>query len=469
MNNLHCDVAVIGAGTAGLAVERRARADGATTLLIDDQFAGTTCATVGCMPSKLLIAAAHAAHAARTAAVFGVGLPAPVIDGPAVMGRVRTERDAFAAGTVETIDKIPDGIRIESRARFIDATTLVLDDGRQIKAKAIVIAVGSHPRVPPMFEALGDRVLTNETIFELPDLPRAVAVIGAGPLGLELAQALARLGVETQVFDEGEKLAGLHDAAVATELHAILERELPIRLGVKLDARREGDRVHLAWTGASTGEATFDYVLVAVGRAPSLEGLDLAKTGLALDKHGVPGFDAHTMQCGTSNIFMAGDADGDRAILHEASAEGAIAGRNAASYPHVEAGARGVPFSIMFTDPPLAVIGAPADEHSIVGCASYADQGRAKIEARNAGLVRFYASHPEGRLTGAALAGPGMEHIGHLIAWAVSRGETATSLLTLPFYHPTFEEGIKSALRAICHDVHAPLPRDTDDGSAAGG
>lgn len=469
MNNLECDVAIIGAGTAGLAVERRARADGATTLLIDDKFAGTTCATVGCMPSKLLIAAAHAAHVARTAAVFGVKLPAPEIDGPAVMRRVRAERDAFAASTVETIDKIPDGIRQQTRARFIDSTTLVLDDGRHVKAKAVVIAVGSHPRIPPLFEALGDRVLTNETIFELPDLPRAVAVIGAGPLGLELAQALVRLGVDTQVFDQGDKLAGLHDEAVAAELHTILERELPIRLGVKLDAKREGKGVHLTWTGAASGAADFDYVLVAVGRAPSLEGLGLAQTGLALDKHGVPEFDRHTMQCGTSNIFMAGDADADRAILHEASAEGAIAGRNAASYPHVEPGGRGVPFSIMFTDPPLAVIGAPADEHSVVGCASYADQGRAKIEARNAGLVRFYASRPEGRLTGATLAGPGMEHIGHLITWAVSRGETATSLLTLPFYHPTFEEGLKTALRAICHEVHAPLPRDTDDGSAAGG
>jgi dihydrolipoamide dehydrogenase len=296
-----------------------------------------------------------------------------------------------------------------------------------------------------------------------------VAVIGAGPLGLELAQALARLGVDTQVFDQGDKLAGLHDEAVAAELRTILERELPIRLGVKLDARREGKGVHLAWTGAASGSASFDYVLVAVGRAPSLDGLGLDRTGLALDKHGVPEFDSHTMQCGTSNIFMAGDADADRAILHEASAEGAIAGRNAASYPRVEPGARGVPFSIMFTDPPLAVIGAPADAHSVVGCASYADQGRAKIEARNAGLVRFYASRPEGRLTGATLAGPGMEHIGHLITWAVSRGETATSLLTLPFYHPTFEEGLKTALRAICHEVHAPLPRDTDDGSAAGG
>jgi dihydrolipoamide dehydrogenase len=245
MTNFDCDVAIIGAGTAGLAAERRARADGATTLLIDDKFAGTTCATVGCMPSKLLIAAAHAAHAARSAAVFGVKVAEPEIDGTAVMARVRKERDAFAASTIETIEEIPADVRIRSRAHFINATTLMLDDGRQIKAKAIVIATGSHPNIPPMFAALGNRVLTNETIFDLPDLPRAVAVIGAGPLGLELAQALVRLGVDTQVFDKGKHLAGLHDDAVAAELHAILERELPIRLGVKLDAKSVGEGVQL--------------------------------------------------------------------------------------------------------------------------------------------------------------------------------------------------------------------------------
>jgi dihydrolipoamide dehydrogenase len=188
-----------------------------------------------------------------------------------------------------------------------------------------------------------------------------------------------------------------------------------------------------------------------------------------LDRHGVPEFDSHMMRCGSSSIFMAGDADGDRAILHEASSEGAIAGRNAAAYPKLEEGKRSVPFSVMFTDPPLAVVGKPAAEDSVIGHASYGDQGRAKIEARNAGLVRLYASHPEGKLTGAAMVGPAMEHIGHLITWAISRGETATSLLTLPFYHPTFEEGLKSALRAICAQVHAPLPRDSDEGSASGG
>jgi dihydrolipoyl dehydrogenase len=149
-------------------------------------------------------------------------------------------------------------------------------------------------------------------------------------------------------------------------------------------------------------------------------------------------------------IFLAGDADGDRPVLHEAVSEGTIAGRNAAAFPNVQRSKRAVPLSIMFTDPPLATVGAPPSDSSIVGTGSYADQGRAKIDACNAGLVRIYADREGGVITGATLLGPGMDHIAHLIAWAICRRETAAKMLELPIYHPTFEEGLKAPLRRIC-------------------
>ena len=208
MADLTCDVAVIGAGTAGLAAERAARKAGAKTLLFDDRFAGTTCAGVGCMPSKLLIAAADAAYDARKAAVFGVTTNVSV-DGRAVMERVRKERDRFVAATLKSIEAIPAGICIKQRARFAGQDDAMAGDGRKVQAKAVVIATGSIPSVPKPFQKLGDIVLTNETIFELEHLPRSMAVVGAGALGLELAQALSRLGVETAVFDQGDHLGGL--------------------------------------------------------------------------------------------------------------------------------------------------------------------------------------------------------------------------------------------------------------------
>ncbi|MFN6980158.1 MAG: FAD-dependent oxidoreductase, partial [Gemmobacter sp.] len=199
--DLTCDVAVIGAGTAGLAAERAARAQGARTLLIDPDFNGTLCATAGCMPSKLLIAAAHAAHSARQAPVFGVATGPVRIDGPQVMARVRRERDRFARLTREGIDDLPQGVAIRGRARFVGPQSLVLDDGRRIAARAIVIATGSVPVIPPPFRDLGNRVITTDALFDLHDLPRSLAVIGGGPIGLEMAQAMGRLGVEVTLFD----------------------------------------------------------------------------------------------------------------------------------------------------------------------------------------------------------------------------------------------------------------------------
>ena len=155
------------------------------------------------MPSKLLIAASHAAHAARRAPVFGVHPGDPVIDGPVVMARVRAERDRFVDFTRETFDDLPEGTAVRARARFIGPSELMLDDGRRVQARAVVIATGSQAQIPEPFRDLGPRILTNETIFELPDLPDSLAVIGGGPIGLELAQAMGRLGVPVTLFDPG--------------------------------------------------------------------------------------------------------------------------------------------------------------------------------------------------------------------------------------------------------------------------
>jgi dihydrolipoamide dehydrogenase len=285
-------------------------------------------------------------------------------------------------------------------------------------------------------------------------LPASVAVIGAGPLGLELAQALARLGVETMLFDNGQIIAGLRDTEVAASLRDIIERDLPIRLGVELEVRPDGEGVSLSWSGPQAGAKRFERLLVAAGRPPRLAELDLEKIGVQLDDHGTPRFNRDTLQCDDFPIFLAGDADADRPVLHEASSEGTIAGRNAALFPNVMPGRRSVPFSLMFTDPPLAIIGtATNDTDAVIGTASYEDQGRAKVMARNADVIRLYADKDEGRLVGAAMAGPGVDHTAHLIAWAIENRQTAHDLLAMPIYHPTVEEGLKPALREICRQL----------------
>ncbi|MDM7955780.1 dihydrolipoyl dehydrogenase [Blastomonas sp.] len=467
-DTLRCDVAVIGAGTAGLAAERAARANGASTLLIDPDFSGTTCANVGCMPSKLLIAASKARHAIDRAGVFGVKVGEVSVDDAALMGRVRAERDRFSASTRENIAKIPDGIRIASRAKFAGPKTLLLDDGRKIEAGAIVIATGSRPTLPPAFAALGACALTNETVFELEALPRRLAVVGSGAIGLELAQAFARLGVDVALFDKSETMAKVRCERVHKALREIIERDVHVHLGVDVTPEPADDGVCIRWSGSSEGEAMFDHVLVAVGRPPVLDGLALDKAGLKTDDKGVPCHDRSTMRCGDSNVFLAGDVAADWPLLHEASHDGAIAGRNAAAFPAPVHTDRYVPFSITFTDPQVVSIGEAEEDGAVSGTADFSDQGRARVEVRNEGALTLYAAAPDGVLIGADLVAPAGEHLGHLLAWAIQQKMTATQLLEMPFYHPTIEEGLKQALRTVCAATPIAVPENQDAGSPAG-
>ncbi|MHC9235486.1 dihydrolipoyl dehydrogenase [Pseudooceanicola sp. 502str34] len=451
-----CDVAVIGAGTAGLSAESHARKNGARTLLIDPDFKGTTCAHDGCMPSKLLIAAAEAAHVARSSGALGVHAE-PRIDGSAVMNRVRHLRDAFAGGVRKTIAELPDGVTLKARAAFTAPGELALDTGDRVRAKAVVIATGSAPFVPPPYRVAGDRLLTNENVFELEDLPESLGVIGAGIIGLELAQAFARLGVRVAVFDAATSYAGLPEPTGAV-LRDALEREFPLHMGVKPEVTLEAGGVRLGWNGQS---AVFEKILVATGRPPNLDGLALENTGLTLTEKGVPLFDPDTQQCGDQPIFIAGDANGARPLLHEASAEGTIAGRNAAQFPEVAARRQKVALAVTFTRPDCATVGVlpeEGDPETVTGTADYGDQGRARVMNEAHGLLRIHARRRDGRLTGADLVAPGGEHLAHLLAWAIECGMSAGQVLEMPFYHPTLEEGMRGALREICRKVGEPAP-----------
>jgi len=464
MNILDTDVAVIGAGTAGLAAYRAARAAGRRALLIEGGPYGTTCARVGCMPSKLLIAAAEAAHGAAHAAAFGVYIEGAVrVDGREVMARVRRERDRFVGFVLEGVEDIPAEDKVRGMARFVSDCVLRVDDHTEVRAGAVVIATGSSPVVPDSFRALGELAVVNDDVFEWRDLPRRVAVFGPGVIGLELGQALSRLGVAVKVFGVSGSVAGLSDPAVRASARKAFQQEFYLDPDARiLETRRAGDEVEVRYVALDNSERTerFDYALVATGRRPNLAALDLARTTLALDRKGVPEYDRATLQAGNAPVFIAGDADGDVPLLHEAADEGRIAGENAARHPGVRPGRRRAPLAIMFTDPEVAVVGqrhaSLAPGSFVTGAVDFGDQGRSRVMLKNRGLLHVYAEKGSGRLLGAEMAGPRMEHIGHLLAWSLQQGMTVAQMLEMPFYHPVVEEGLRTALR----DAAARLERD---------
>jgi dihydrolipoamide dehydrogenase len=471
-NTIMTDVAVIGAGTAGLAAYRAAKAAGAGAVIIEGGPHGTTCARVGCMPSKLLIAAAEAAHGIGRAHDFGVHADAPVrIDGREVMARVKRERDRFVGFVVSGVESIPAPDHIAGRARFVDDHTLQVEGGPQIRARAVVIATGSRPNVPPMLQGLGDRLVVNDDVFSWDTLPKSVAVFGPGVIGLELGQALARLGVRVVVLGRGGRLGPLTDPVVAQAAAKAFSQEFFLDPDAHVSrVERDGDEVIVDYRGRA-GDARserFEYVLAATGRMPNVDGLGLENTTIARDAKGVPVFDPVTLRAGKSHIFIAGDASNFIPLLHEAADEGRIAGANAARYPNVAPGKRRAPLGVVFTDPQIAIVGAgfektnrsrtPGSDPGVaVGEVSFEDQGRARVMLRNKGLLRVYGDPATGAFLGAEMVGPDAEHIGHLLAWALQAGMTVERMLEMPFYHPVVEEGLRTALRDLLTKIPAGL------------
>lgn len=454
------DIAIIGAGSAGLAAYRAARKWTDQVVLIEGGEYGTTCARVGCMPSKLLIAAAEAAHAVRESSGFGVEVESWRIDGEAVMNRVRSERDRFVGFVLDSVNDIPSQHRLRGKARFLDDHRLAVGDRQVVNAGRVVIATGSSPSYPASFEALGDRLLVNDDIFEWTTLPDSVAVFGPGVIGLELGQALHRLGVSVLMFGIDGIVGPLTDPAVRDVARQAFTQEFYLDADARVRSMRASEHgVTIDYVNAHGSDATaeVDYVIAATGRIPNVFGIGLENTSLDLDARGVPMVDPSTMRVGNSHVFIAGDATSDRPLLHEASDEGRIAGDNAGRYPNVMPGDRRAPLAVVFSDPQIAMAGASfaelKDRKFVVGEVSFENQGRSRVMLKNRGLLRIYADAVDGRLLGAEMVGPRAEHLGHLLAWAQQSGMTVAEMLRMPFYHPVVEEGLRTALRDACRKL----------------
>lgn len=463
---LEVEIAILGAGTAGMSAFNAARKHTSSVIMLEGGQFGTTCARVGCMPSKLLIAAANKAQALQDAPHFGVHLNAGyTVNGKEVMHRVRSERDRFVNFVLQDLEAIPSNQLIAEMAHFVSPNQLVTASGKQIKARNIIIATGSRPAIPVNLTAAQDRLIINDDVFNWDNLPESIAVFGAGVIGLELSQALSRLGVRTRLFSRSNKLGPLTSPELqqlaveyfATELNlslgATLEQVKPIQNGVELSFTEVDGQLHTE---------TFSYVLAATGRIPNLAKLNLAAAKLKLNAKGQPEFNPETGQCvqddgQPASIFIAGDVANFRPLLHEANDEGYIAGLNAANWPNLKINPRRTPLSVVFTEPQMAIAGETLKQlHTrlgtnqvAIGRSDFSRQGRARVMLVNQGAMEVYACKTTGKLLGAELFGPEAEHLIHLLAWVIQQQLTVVEILALPFYHPVVEEGMRTALRSV--------------------
>lgn len=472
------EVAIIGTGTAGMTAYRAASEHTGNLVAIESGVYGTTCARVGCMPSKLLIAAAEVSHNIDQAPVFGIDVTDKQIDGARVMERVRTERDRFVGFVEKAVGKWPDEHKLRGKAVFQSVNELLIDDHTLVKADRIVIACGSRPAVPPPWLELGDRLLVNDDVFQWQTLPDSIAVVGTGVIGMELAQALTRLGVKTYLFGIGNQFGPVTDPMVNVEVGRFLEQELTLAADASVESVRRTDQgVEIVYR-ANGAQHTLhtDYMLAATGRRSNIDTLEFERTGIATNAQGIPDFDLATGQVGDSSIFIAGDVSNAHPLLHEAADDGRIAGDNAGRFPALRSRPRRAPLSVIFTEPQIMLTGstyrqlAESGAAFAVGHSSFADQGRSRVIGRNKGILRVYGEQGTGRFLGAEMVGPAAEHIGHLLAWSVQHNLTVQQMLDSPFYHPVIEEGVRTALRELQAELKmgpVPVERCLDCGPGA--
>lgn len=450
------DVAIVGAGSAGLAALAEVRKATGNFVVIDDGPLGTTCARAGCMPSKALIQVANDFHRRRRLDGRGIrGGRSLRLDIPEALAWVRKLRDAFVEGPA--LAALGLGKRlVRGRALFAAPNRLVVGT-TTYAAKRVILATGSRPAVPKEFLGFGSRIVTTDALFDLKDLPARIGVVGLGSIGLEIGQALSRLGCRISAFDRSRGLGMLTDPAVNAYARAHFAKEFDMHFGVeaRLEPRPRGIAIR---AGGRAYES--DLILASLGRRANLDSLGLESAGVALGENGLPRLDAGTMKLLGHPIYLAGDASVRRPLLHEAVDDGRIAGHNSVRR-RPRAFARRAPLAVAFSEPNLAVVGKVRSELErggfVTGSARFESDGRAVILGENYGLLHVYVRPSDGRFLGAEMVGPAGEHLAHLMAWALQRELTAHEMLAMPFYHPVVEESLRAALRDAVRKARARL------------
>jgi pyruvate/2-oxoglutarate dehydrogenase complex dihydrolipoamide dehydrogenase (E3) component len=443
------DMIVIGGGTAGLVAAAGAAGIGARVALIERDRLGGECLWTGCVPSKALIAAARAAIDRR-------GDTDGRASGPdANFGRViGWMRDAQARIAPHDSPERFRGLGVDvvpGDAVFSNTRTLTAG-GRTFAAKRIVIATGSAPAVPPIEGLDGVTYFTNETIFSLERQPADLLVLGAGPVGLELAQAFARLGTRVQVVEAGDALLPHEDEELGGLLaDALRAGGVELHLGIAVNRAVQDDgHIRLIGTASGGGEASFDgdTLLVATGRVARTETLDLSRAGVEATHGGIT-VDAG-LRTTADGVWAAGDCVGPLRFTHVADYQARLVIRNAFFPFRARADYSAVPW-VTFTDPELAHVGLTEREarerygDSVrIWKRPFRDVDRAIIDGNTSGMVKLITAR-RGKIVGGHILGHGAGDMIAEITLAMKHGISAGTLGNTIHAYPTYAEGIKQA------------------------
>jgi pyruvate/2-oxoglutarate dehydrogenase complex dihydrolipoamide dehydrogenase (E3) component len=447
------DVAVIGGGSAGLTASGLAASLGARTALIERDRLGGECTWSGCVPSKALIRAAAVAHAMRTADRYGIEPAEPVIDFRRVMDAMRRTRqeiyeDADAPERVEAR-----GVEVvESTAFFVDPHTLELGgSGRQIRSRYFIICAGSSPVLPRIAGLTDDLVLTNLSLFELEEQPKRLLVLGAGPVGIEMAQVFRRFGSEVTVVEQGEEILPNDEPECAAIVRGALEREgVRFHLSSTIDEVGRDERGPFASVSSGDRWTTvrFDRVLVATGRRPNIDGLALEAAGVAYNERGITV--NHSGQTSASHIYACGDIVDGLRFTHVAEDMAKTAVMRLLLKVPSTYERRSVPW-VTFTDPESAHLGRTASELNEEGVRfetirfPYEKIDRALTDRCPEGMIVLHISPLAGKLYGAHVVGARAGEMINEFSLAMRNNLSLRDISNTVHAYPTYLLGARRA------------------------
>ena len=451
------DVIVIGAGPAGTAAALRAAELGASVAVVEASRTGGTCVNTGCVPTRVLAKTARIMREVRTAHEYGIAVSAPVIEWEATVARVRAtvdrvrdikrEPERFAAAGVELI--------LEGRARFVDASTLVLDSGRQLSAGSIIVAVGGHSRRLPIPGA--ELATVPEHLLDLPELPERVAVIGAGNTGAQLVTVLRSFGSAVTLLDVAPRVLFASDEDISAAVQTAFEQQgVVVHVGVETVeslASTPDDAIELAWRadGDSITEE-FDAVVMATGWPADVEDLGLEAADVQTQRSAIP-VDQY-FRSAVPHIYAVGDANGRDMLVQAATFEGEAAAENAVldanrRTPHHLLPAGG------FTDPDYGGVGLTErqarerDPLCIVATVPYSQLDRAVIDDRAVGFLKLIADRRRELILGAHAVGENAIEVVQSVTTAMAAGVELATLANVKFAYPTYGAVIGMAARAL--------------------
>ncbi|MGB5970610.1 MAG: FAD-dependent oxidoreductase [Spirulinaceae cyanobacterium] len=442
------DVVVIGGGSGGLVVASVAAQLKAKVALVEKDRLGGDCLWYGCVPSKSLIHAARSAYEVKHAARFGVHTEGVKIDFAQANSHVQK-----VIAAIEPNDS-PERFRglgvevIFGSGQFLDSKTFVVGN-RQLKARAFVIATGSRPSAPPITGLEEAGYLTNEQVFSLQELPESLAIIGAGPIGCELGQSFHRLGAEVTIIASRQHILHKEDPEAAEVVERQLESE-----GIRILKASRAEKVEVIegkkCVIAGDEKVLVEEILVAAGRAPNVETLNLEAAGVKYDKKGIKVNEK--LQTSNNRIYACGDVIGGYQFTHVAGYEGGVAATNALFLPFSKANYEVIPWAT-FTDPELARVGLTEEQARkrygddiYINKQEFADVDRAQAEGATAGFCKIITKG-NGEILGAHIVGASAGELIHEVVLAMANKLKVSALKGIHIYPTLTEVNAKAALK----------------------